>query len=333
VNKLVKKLRPEESPLIVARDFLIGKGTPPPVITDEWWLDVVELQETHHSPDPNEGVSNWLFPLPFQSGAQGRERGLNIAWTALQMDWSFDGHDRKICQLTSPDRVHEFLTMWPGLLERARANPSLLALYAPQLTIPGFDNGLIDIFDDLLDPSVEEAYAPPMYSNSKTSDGKPALCGELIAWRHPAIGNYADTSLAYSFVHASAHHYSRYSFSAFKCLIWLLSSDANWMPARLHAALLEGMKKSALWFNDVVREDNSFSLGLLTLNRSKFSFTREKRSALDKLLAATLQELNSSANPSLIASSFIDCRFVEGFYDLQDRRREKGKQRSKEPRA
>jgi hypothetical protein len=42
----LKILRPEESPLIAARDELIRYGHEPPVISDEWWLDMVELKET-----------------------------------------------------------------------------------------------------------------------------------------------------------------------------------------------------------------------------------------------------------------------------------------------
>jgi len=40
--ELLRKLRPKESPLIVARDELIQFGLNPPVVTDEWWLDVIE---------------------------------------------------------------------------------------------------------------------------------------------------------------------------------------------------------------------------------------------------------------------------------------------------
>jgi TIR domain len=47
LTELLKKLRPEESPLIVARDFLISKNLSPPVVTDEWWIDLVELKESH----------------------------------------------------------------------------------------------------------------------------------------------------------------------------------------------------------------------------------------------------------------------------------------------
>ena len=40
-RELLKRLRPQESPLIVARDELLAHGLRPPVVTDEWWLDVV----------------------------------------------------------------------------------------------------------------------------------------------------------------------------------------------------------------------------------------------------------------------------------------------------
>src|SRR5208282_375126 len=141
VNELLKKLRPEESPLIVARDFLISKEVSTPVVTDEWWLDLVEIKEGQlRFPDLNLG-RRWIFPLPFPEADRGRERGLNIAWTALQTDWAAEGEERNFCQLTRPERIHEFLRKWPGLLECSRANPGVLAMYVPQLTIPGFDEG------------------------------------------------------------------------------------------------------------------------------------------------------------------------------------------------
>ncbi|HVA39612.1 MAG TPA: toll/interleukin-1 receptor domain-containing protein [Candidatus Binataceae bacterium] len=81
VKELLRKLRPEESPLIVARDFLIEKGVVPPVVTDEWWLDIVEIKEAQFRfPD---SAQPWLFPLPFPELDRGRERGLNIGWTEV----------------------------------------------------------------------------------------------------------------------------------------------------------------------------------------------------------------------------------------------------------
>ena len=66
VERLLKKLKPEGSPLVVARDILIEKGLSlsPPVITDEYWLDIVEIKEAELLfPDLNAGW-HWNLPLP-----------------------------------------------------------------------------------------------------------------------------------------------------------------------------------------------------------------------------------------------------------------------------
>ncbi len=321
VNELLKKLRPEGSPLIVARDFLLGKGLSPPIVTDEWWLDLVEVKEAQlRFPDLNLG-RRWIFPLPFPQADRGRERGLNIAWTALQMDWASDGEERDLCQLTHPERVHEFLRKWPGLFECGRANPGVLAMYAPQLTIPGFDGGVADVFDKLMDPSREDAYQMPGYGGRpETMDGNAPLCGELITWRHPTFGNYVDMELAYSFVHAHDSHYSRHLFSSSQCLAWLLSGAASWMPQRLRDALLGGMRNRTYWWStDIMNSTNAFSDTLLHRTRSQFKFTREVRAAIAVLFADALQRLFIQEDAATIAERFIARGFVDGFYDERDR--------------
>ena len=102
VEQLLKKLQPESDPLVVARDMLIEKGLSPPIVTDDWWLDIVEIKEgVLLHPDLNHDW-RWIFPLPYPTGSRAVERGGNIAWTALQLDWALDGMERKICQLTHP---------------------------------------------------------------------------------------------------------------------------------------------------------------------------------------------------------------------------------------
>jgi len=317
IVELLKRVRPEESPLIVARDFLITMGIDPPIVSDEWWLDVVELKEAQlRFPEP--GMRRWIFPLPFPEADIGMKRGMNIAWTALQLDWAYDGEERNLCQITHPERVHEFLRKWPGLIDCARANPGVLAMYAPQLTIPGYDGGLADVFDSLLDPSRTDAYETPGYDEPETIDGRAPLCGELIAWRHPMFGNYAETELARSFVHAHGRHYSRYRFNTFECMAWLLTDDAAWMPQRLREALLEGFRKRDFWYQDVMSIHNAFAKALLTRTRSSFSFTRKIRSALVELLTSALRELSVQEDPMIVAERFIARRFVDGYYDWQD---------------
>ena len=320
VRNLLRKIRPEEDSLVVARNFLIDKGLSPPSVTNEWWLDLVEIMEAQlRFPDLNLG-RRWIFPLPFPDAEGGRERGLNIAWTALQMDWSVEGENREICQLTHPEQVHEFLQEWPGLLECARDNPSVLAMYAPQLTIPGFDTGLSDVFDLLLEHEWSDAHQLFSYGSPETTDGHAPLCGELIAWRHPTHGNYTAAELAQSFVHAHDGHYSRQLFDPFECLVWLLSDESNWMPRYLRETLLQGMRNRTHWWsNDVLSCSNHFSEGLRNHSRSKFKVTRNIRAAIEEMFTAALSTLNIQENPVLVAKRFIDGEFIDSYYKEQSR--------------
>jgi hypothetical protein len=319
VTELLKKLRPEESPLIVARDFLISKNLFPPVVTDEYWIDLVELKESHlRFPDLNLG-QRWIFPLPFPQADRGRERGLNIAWTALQMGWAAEGQEQGLCQITHPERIHGFLRQWPGLFECSRANPGVLAMYAPQLTIPGMDDGLADVFDGLMEPSRKDAYHALGYGRTETTDGKEPLCGELIAWRHPTFGNYTHQELAYSFVKAHDAHYSRQLHDSFACLTWLLSSAANWMPNHLRDALVGGMRRRTYWWmSDIGGSQNAFSDALFRLPRSRFKFTREVRSAVTELVTEALLRLSLRESPTILVERFINGGFVEGYYEEQE---------------
>jgi TIR domain len=90
VTALLKKLRPEESPLIIARNFLISKGVSPPIVTDEWWLDLVEFKEAELR-FPDLKGRRWIFPLtvpgsrPWQGARpehrlDGAPMGLGLRW-------------------------------------------------------------------------------------------------------------------------------------------------------------------------------------------------------------------------------------------------------------
>ena len=299
-REILRKLCPDENPLNIARDYLIERGYSPINFTDEWWLDVKDYQVAQlEYPDLNLG-RRWIFPLPFPDAEGSKEVGLNLANTVLQWDWSHEGEQRKICQLTPPEKVHEYLREWPGLFDCARTNPGVLAMYVPQLTINGFDTGFADVFDSLLEPDRRDAYQSPGYgSGPETTDGHAPLCGELIAWRHPTYGNYADTELAYSFVRAQDNYYSRELYSAFECLAWLLSEEPNWMPRRLHETLLSGMRNKTYWWTlDVFRSSNHFSERLMTRSRSRFKITRNIKSDIEEMFATALNTLIIQGDPA-----------------------------------
>ncbi|HEV2562629.1 MAG TPA: toll/interleukin-1 receptor domain-containing protein [Rhizomicrobium sp.] len=311
VNDLLKKIRPAESPLIVVRDFLIEKGVPPPVITDEWWLDIVETKEAEFAwPNLNHDW-RWIFPLPFP-GSRGRERGLNIGWTALQLDWAADAKERKICQLTHPEEVRAFMTEWPGLEELARLNPAILALYAPQLTIPGFDAGYADVFDELLPPEQIDKTDAFRYGRPSTIDKKEPLCGDFIAWRHPTYGNYTPGELSYEFVSAHDGLYSRRVFNGFECIVWLLSSASEWMPQKLRQVLVQGFKnRTHWWMTDVFQNDDTLREAVFPKRPSALRYTKAIKAALVNRVDQALREVGTSDDATCVTAKFIKAQFFE----------------------
>jgi len=68
VQAILSVIHPQESPLIIARDYLLEWGVTPPVITDQYWLNVVEASNRV----PGFGAvvpeasswRRWSFPLP-----------------------------------------------------------------------------------------------------------------------------------------------------------------------------------------------------------------------------------------------------------------------------
>jgi hypothetical protein len=320
VGQLLKKLRPEGSPLVIARGLLIEKGLSPPVVTDEWWLDIVEIKEAELLyPDLNVEW-RWIFPLPFPAGSRGADRGMNIAWTALQLDWADDARNQIICQLTHPEMVHGYLRKWPGLMECAWSNPAILALYAPQLTIPGFDDGFSDVFDDLMSPEQFSSCETLRYGRAETTDGNPPLCGEFVAWRHPTFGNYTPGELSYEFVNAHDRSYSRRVFNAFECLIWLLSDESEWMPEGLRKTLKRGFRERVTWWVTEVNDARySILKALLDRPKSRFRYTRTLRSQLISSCEQALKNLQIGEDADKIISRFIESRFLEGYYEEQER--------------
>ncbi|TIR04268.1 MAG: toll/interleukin-1 receptor domain-containing protein [Mesorhizobium sp.] len=157
VQSLLRILKPIESQLIVARDYLVKRGVTPPVVTDQWWFDIIE-QEGPRLRAPGQNVPTWIFPPPFLTPQTPRERGINIAWAALQVRWSQHTEADRITQLTAPEYVHKLLDQEPGLSEHAGSYPGFLALHAPQLTLPGLEHGFSSAFDALLDVNDANAY-------------------------------------------------------------------------------------------------------------------------------------------------------------------------------
>lgn len=80
VSQVLDIIRPQGSPLIQARDILLEWGVKPPVITDEFWLDIVAASNRlpgYGAHIPEETIwGRWSFPLPYENERHIRTRYL-----------------------------------------------------------------------------------------------------------------------------------------------------------------------------------------------------------------------------------------------------------------
>lgn len=323
-SELLKKLRPDESPLMVARDELIHYGLNPPVVTDEWWLDVVEA--SNRIPCwgfvPPEGVDwgRWTFPLPnFQS--KGEDRGVRLAWTAMQMKWEKEAERKEISQITKPEIVLQFIDSLPGLIEICHDYPSILAHYAPQLTIKGFSGDFENDFDLILKNSIkkQKKYIDEKsdFGSGLTTTNLPPACSQEIALRHPTFGDYSSSMIACQFVQGDLGGPQNQFYERFDYIVWFLSSDADWFPKKIRNFLLDGFIKSVSWATPCSAETNSFLYSLWRAKSFKtFRLGRKTKQSLIAWIKQSLNTLRINDEPDKIFEEFMNHEFIEHyFYD------------------
>ncbi len=227
-SKIMAIINPEGSTLVIARDIIIKSGYDPPVITDDWWLDVVEYSGKEW------GHMEYLsFSIPWK-GFEPKFRGEYIAKHALQKMWQDESDELWLSQLSSPSTVLDFINSQPGLKDACQQNPDEVALYFPQLTIKGFGDFMEEKFDKMLKKGSRNSEHP---------------CEEEIALRDPNLGNYEPGSLACYYFTGSGGGIgpSTRRYDMIDCIIWLLSSKSKWLPPKIRSTLLQGMKEWNVW--------------------------------------------------------------------------------------
>jgi TIR domain len=321
-SDLVRKLRPDESPLISARDELLRWGIEPPVISDEWWLNVVEASNRMSNGGaivPETVVrGSWTFSLPYENSF-GTERGKHLAWTALQLDWSEYAEKNKICQITHPDAVHEFIRRFPGLAEICVNNPRHVACYAPQLTLPQYSGFLAQSFDEDMQRSIEE-------HKRRSTDH---LCDEEWSLRHSLFGGYKASAIAHNYFSGQMFAPKVEGHEIFEDIVWLLSNHADWLPAKFRELLVRGTVDWPVWVNGKRISDTYNDKGLLhtllhTSSPGRFKLTRRLRASLDDLVEGALRTLSLQADVKAISEAFIRAGYIEGYFRIQKQRRARG---------
>lgn len=248
--ELAQRVKPQGSPLVVARDFLLDYQVEPPVVTDEFWLDVAEASnrvEAYGAAIPETSTwDRWSFPLPEPDGTVER-RGERLGWTALQLAWTRRADAERI-DITTPYReVIDFIETSPGLEGTCAAFPSLLAEYAPQLTILGFGGPLEDVVQEAYEKSLEKSAAIDPSSvggTGLTVTGRRPLCSSAWALRHPTFADYDAPTLANEYFHGGMFGPPVAIWEDTDHLFWLLSANSGWLPEPIRATLLDGLARN-----------------------------------------------------------------------------------------
>lgn len=250
VEQISRVIKPQASPLLIARDYLLSFSVTPPVITDKQWLQVVEASNNilPFGPVPDERSiwGRWSFPLPERS-EDPTAWGERLAWAYMQMRWVQEAEDRPITPLTHYQEVTEFISSYPGLAETCRDYPTLLVEWAPQLTIPGFEGDMFKAIENAYESSCEKHQRTKPGGTALTVDGRPPRCDEDFALRHPDFGGYDSVHVAGAYFHGGMFGPTVSPYEEADHLFWLLSECSTWLPSEIRRCLLDGVAKGTRW--------------------------------------------------------------------------------------
>ena len=248
VDDLLAVIRPQGSPLIAARDILLNHGIVPPVITDRYWLGIVEASNRISAfgfTVPDEASwGRWTFPLPPRDN-NAESLGERLARTAMQVDWSQAAEEMAISPMTPPSAALEFIRSQPGLLDTCLVYPIFTAEYAPQLTIASFGGELEEVFEHAYKKSVAKQ---TKLREERSSSGSgltvsklPPVCDEEWILRDPNFGEYFPSLVSSAYFHSGIGGPPVSPFEEVDHLMWLLSESSQWLPKEIREVLIQGM--------------------------------------------------------------------------------------------
>ncbi|MBI4650157.1 hypothetical protein HY745_02510 [Candidatus Desantisbacteria bacterium] len=237
------------------------------------------------------------------------------------MHWEKEANNKKITQITRPDVVLDFINKQPGLKEMCHLFPDILAVYAPQLTIKGFSGEFEKQFEEMLSTSIAKQNNDRLNQNISgtglTVNKLQPACSLEVALRHPTFGNYISIDIACNFVQGKMGGPETQYYEIFEYIIWLLSSDSNWLPKEIHNFLLDGMKEWNVWissYQQIQNYDRKFINSLYKAKSHKtHKLTEKTKHSLLQWVKHSLFILNLNDNPNIIMDKFFSYCFIEAY--------------------
>jgi hypothetical protein len=247
LSEILRIVRPEKDPIVVASNVLERHSVLAPPTNDKRWVDIIATSTRFHdswrnrqrhsrTPDP----SPWTFPIEPNDDSP-EQLGQSLAWTVMQSEWIHAAKAKNVGPTSAPEEAWEFIEQSRGLLEQCNSHPSLVAAYAPQLTIRGLEKGLAS--------SIDTAYREAGGDGTVLHDDLCPLTDDLWHIRCASLTLKKHAGLCDKYFRYSTH-------SAFERLIWLLASDSGWLPENIRQMMLKGASKNPRWLRyDLGLED------------------------------------------------------------------------------
>lgn len=315
VKKLIEVIKPEGSTLVFARDYLLNLGYNPPIVTDDWWLEMVEYDGS----DPN--AYDWAYSL-YPASDKPIEKGRCIAQKSIQKEWQELVVEENFSQLTPPNELLNAIESLPGLSNIFFENLFYLISHAPQLTIPGFGG----IFEDAIENYYQSHRCIEAHIGNVqlSSEGRSPTCETVIALRDPNFGYHRPVDVTSNFVKGPSGVYAQ-NFEVIDYLIWLLSEKAIWLPQKVRMFLLEGFKEWSAWDwsggpsgdADGFKKDKNFGKLFLTIlkaidSNNVFEMTAEAFEDLRTRIQWSKDILELDDSVESLANRFLNGGFIEG---------------------
>jgi len=330
VEQVLKIIRPEESALVVARNLMLDRGYEPPVISDDWWIDIIEGAE---------GQDNyrWCFPV-WRMTEDSTSRGDRLSWIVMQHLWQQEVESLGITQLTPPDQVIQFINSQPGLSEICSRMPRRLLEFAPQLAIPGFGGPMEIVIEREFQLSIQK-YSERRARHDRggsalTTNGLCPSCDEEFALRHPTFGDYEPAMVACGFTQGNGAGFGPAvrAYPTIDYLIWLLSSRSDWLPPLHRTYLLQGMKEWAVWQWWGESSDSDYAgehagalcqllFDALDKSKRKIKMTREAESDLRERIQHARCILDLPESSSVLADKFMGEQVIEAWLFKEKKRK------------
>ena len=321
-DRVMNALRPGGSALLFAyREFARltePYGWAPHIITDDWWLDVVEtassndVEGTFQEPM---GWGHWGFPLPAAS-REPQERGHRLAWAAAQMVWQRTGTRINISQLTPPTEVLEFIASCPGLAEACVKEPAYMLSYAPQLALPGQAGFLQDLVDETFQWATSRLRGLGIDPNTRAGRVRLVRDHSYLALRDVRLLEASPSHAACGWVQGEIHGPPVSVHDPIDHAAWLVSEASAWLGKARRQVLIHGIVKWSVWpqwRNSESWRNQEKLLELLEVDRLSDSQLSIVTEIVSERVSLTVAELNLPETADTLVAKLLKAGLVKKY--------------------